>query len=173
MQAVAGQVEGHRNLIFAPLHGYAQIRLLPGHAWPLPVAHPEPVNDRILDPLRTKVTVIDARPTAGKVNAQGAVRGQMLLPGQGMHAGIQRFSIGGGKRSQEQQDAAGGTRPQTDAISLFQRTAKAHPGARRTRLLDAQGCQFRRQHGFDTCGRSGNKIVFIHQDISSYCRVKS
>ena len=156
MQAVPRQVEADGGSTVAGEHMNPQIRPLPVHPRSPVKPGPKAVDDGVLDPLRAVMAVIDAGAGPAKFDGERAVRGQMLLPGKLVDAGVQCLHPGEGKLGQRQQHPAGGARPQAGAISQFQRASETDAAAGRFGIDGAQSAQFRHQQGLDA-GRGGGE----------------
>ena len=159
VEALAGEVERHARLGAVEVDVDPQIRLRQVDRGAPPVALAKAVDDGVLDLLRPEDGVRDRRAGARKIDRERAVGREVLLPGEGADAGVERRGVDGRDGAERQQDARGEPRPEAGAVGGLERPGEGdagdgllHPrGAERGQLggqqpLDARAGRWRTRY---------------------------
>ena len=167
MQALAGEIHRQQRRRAFDMQMQQHVGALRFDVRPFACGVAKIVADRVLEQLRAVDRVSDGFVAAAAIAGQRRTRRQMFPPVDALDGLIHAFRTAGVDRSQAQQHAGRGARPQASAIAHLERALILHIVAALTNIVGAELREFLGQHRGGAHRRRRDPIahVVVHVQI--------
>ncbi len=157
VQRLAREVQAQGRLALVQVGMDLQIRTLGAHVGAAAETLAETVGDGVLDLERTEAGVADLGAGAVELDREGATRVEVLLPGDGQSARVQRVGVAGVAAAERQQHPVGDPRPQADTVGVGQGAGEAHAAPGLGGVGESEAVDLVGKQGFEVACRGGEE----------------
>ena len=162
MQRLAREIQAEGQAVAVSVEVNAQIRIVGIDAWTSPVEPVEAIGDGVLDLEDGEMWVGDALELAVELNGEGAIRGQMIFPGDLQRTVVDLVRAAQRHLRQRQEDAVGDPRPETGAIAVLDPARETRPAARLGGPRHPESGQLLGQQTTEVLGGGGKENMIRH-----------